>query len=757
MVLSLTSLLMFRLHRLFLAGMLCLLSLVACRDKHLLEERSLIPKPVTLRSLDGHFVLSDQTTISVDPSVDAPETLVDLLSSSWSCSLKLQSQGGTIRFSLSDAVAHPEGYHLEVLPEGIRLVARGRAGLLHGIQTLLQLADGKGYLPSVEIEDAPRFAYRGLMLDVSRHFYNKEFVVKLLDEMARLKLNRFHWHLVDGGGWRMQVDSYPRLMSHAAWRSIEDWDKWWHQRVRTFVPEGTEGAYGGYYTKEEIREVVAHATKLGITVVPEIEMPGHSNEVAAAYPELFCQGRWSTSVADVCIGREETFTFFERILDETLELFPSEYIHIGGDEAAMNHWGDCSKCKARMRREGLKDLHELQSYMIKRIERYLNSKGRKLIGWDEILMGGLAPEATVMSWRGEQGGIEAASAGHDVVMTPNGSLYLDYYQTYGMEQPRAIGGYVPLEKVYAYNPVPKALDPEREHHILGVQANLWTEYVGSEEQAWYMLFPRALALAEVAWSPQKSRDYEDFRVRATRYNDGLRVRGVNAYPMSGVNAHISRSEDGAALRLTLSAEHAGAIIRYTTDGSMPTEESLRYEGPIDVIDSALVVAKPFGKGIPSDVAPRYLRLDKHLALDKSVRYDCKWNERYSASKELSLVDGIKGTPTYLDGLWQGFTEPMDVTIDLGAVKPVRHVLATFMQEREQWVYMPREVEVWISEDGKAFHSIGRVASRTDEHEPRPVFETFDFYAEGKARYVRMRADIGRSPGHFIFTDEIVVW
>lgn len=751
---------MFHLKQSILTALLSLGLFASCDTSTTgrLAQPTLLPMPAEVVYNDGYFTLSPKTTITFE-DVDQPlvEHLHGSLLKAWNIELARQEQGGDIQLTIKQGDLAPEGYSLEVSSTGIRLMASTSAGLQNGVKTLLQLCDEEGRLPAVQINDEPRFAYRGVMLDVSRHFIDKEHILMLVDEMAKLKFNRLHLHLVDGGGWRMEVDSYPRLMTHATYRTERGWDKWWHGGDRRFVPAGTPGAYGGYYTKAELRELVAHAAKQGITIVPEIEMPGHSNEVAAAYPELFCGRKWAKDVSDVCIGKEETFTFFERILDETMELFPSEYIHIGGDEAAMNHWGQCLDCQRRMRVEGLKDLHELQSYMIRRIERYLKSKGRKLIGWDEILMGGLAPEATVMSWRGERGGIESAEAGHDVVMTPNGYLYLDYYQTYGEKQPRAIGGYVPLEKVYSYDPVPSELSPERRHHILGVQANLWTEYVESEEHMWYMLFPRLLALSEVAWTKPERKDYADFRTRATRYNDALRTRGINAYPLTGVDATIDRGRDGA-MSLSMNAEHAEAEIRYTTDGTEPTASSSLYTAPIIVTDSVKVVAKPFGKSIPSDVASRVIRLDKHLALDKTVRYDCKWNERYPAAGAATLVDGIKGTPTYLDGKWQGFTEPMDVTIDLGEIKPVRHVFARFMQEREQWVYMPKFVEVWVGKTDKEWIYVGKVATETDESNPRPVFETFDFYLSSlPARYVRMRAEIGRSPGHFIFTDEVVVW
>lgn len=739
-------------------------TLTACKEANEpIQQPALLPLPNSVElTNEVYFQLNKSTRLSFDPEIQEQKSLLALLSSELEDLTKqtyplttIDNEPGDIRLTKDDALA-PEAYRLEVTSTQVELFASTAQGFRYAIQTLLQLTDQFGRIHAAKIQDAPRFGYRGLMLDVSRYFTPKESIKTLLREMAHYKLNRFHWHLVDGGGWRMESKAYPLLTKKSAWRTERDWDKWWHGKDRQFVDEGTVGAYGGYYTQEEIKEIVAYAEGLGITIIPEIELPGHSTEIAAAYPELFCLQTWDPSISDVCIGREETFTFFEKILDETMALFPSEYIHIGGDEAAMNHWGDCPKCKERMQIEGLKDLHELQSYMIKRIERYLNSRGRKLIGWDEILMGGLAPEATVMSWRGEAGGIEAAQSGHDVIMTPNGYLYLDYYQAPAEHEPRAIGGYVSLEKVYSYDPTPKVLTEQEKKHVLGVQANLWTEYIENPEHLMYMYFPRALALAEIAWSSQDKRDYDDFRLRATRQVDLLRQRGINAYPLTGISTSVQTDTTQRLVNLTLRAEQAPVEIRYTTDGTEPIASSTLYTEPITSADSAVVTAALFRDGKRLEGPSTSYRIDYHLGIGKNVSYATKWNKRYPASAEKTLVDGVRATPTYLDGMWQGFTEPMDVSIDLGEIKPIKHIFARFMQEREQWVYMPKSVEVLTSDDGKSWKSLGIVSPQTDEHNPRPVFETFDFYPSSEARYIRMRADIGRSPGHFIFTDEIVI-
>ena len=720
------------------------------------DSLQIIPRPASVVRAEGSYTLPKTLIMRRN----APESLRTGLERLTGRRVMVSPQGSRrLRTLIDPRIAGWEGYRLEIGSGGITLSGRDQTGLQQGVQTLLQLVEQYGdRLPQLTITDSARFAYRGVMLDVSRHFMRSDMILRLLDEMARYKLNRFHWHLVDGGGWRFPSTKYPLLTKKAAYRMTNDWDSFW-QKDRKFVDEGTPGAYGGYYTRAEIRQVVEHATRLGITVIPEIEMPGHSNEIFAAYPELSCRGRWDFASTDLCIGKEQTFRFVEDILSEVMELFPSRYIHIGGDEAAMNHWGSCPDCRRRMEQEGLKDEHELQSYMIRRVEKYLNSKGRKLIGWDEILMGGLAPDATVMSWRGEEGGIAAAQSGHDVIMTPGSHVYLDFYQRESDGEPRANGGFTTLEKVYSYNPVPAVLKENERKHILGAQANLWTEYVLDERHAEYMLFPRILALAELTWSPQSVRSYPDFLARVNQHLPRLQKRGINAYPLRRIAVDMQVDSIKRQISLSLSAERPKADIHYTTDGTEPTLASPRYEGrPIICTDSVLLVAKLFQEGKPLDLPSVHYRADYHKGIGKQITYnEHRWNDKYPAGGERALLDGVRGTPTYLDGKWQGFTKPLDVTIDLGAVTELHHIFARFMQERIQWVYMPGEVEILLSEDGVNYRSVGKRTTQTSEEEYKPVFETFSFPMRERARYVRLRAANDRAAGHFIFTDEIVIW
>lgn len=737
---------------LVLATPLCFaLTALASPTKKYLDSIELIPRPASITYGQGQAHLPK--TLTIAPST--PELLRQGLRKSHS--LRVAKKNAFLRTRLDAGLAGKEAYRLNISPRGIELVGKDELALKQASQSLLQLLDQYGStLPQLSILDSARLSYRGVMLDVSRHFMSADMILRLLDEMARYKLNRFHWHLVDGGGWRFPSEKYPLLTKKAAFRTKQDWDEWW-QHDRRFVDEGTPGAYGGYYSKQDIQRVLRHADSLGITVIPEIEMPGHSNEVFAAYPELSCVGKWDFDSSDVCIGNEATFRFFEGILDEVMALFPSKYIHIGGDEAAMKHWGKCPKCQERMKKEGLKDEHALQSYMIHRIEKYLNSKGRKLIGWDEILMGGLAPDATVMSWRGEEGGIEAAKAGHDVVLTPGNPVYLDFYQREANGEPRANGGFNTLEKVYGYNPMPKELTSEQGKHILGAQANLWTEYVLDEKHAEYMLFPRIIALAEVTWTPQQERRYSDFIGRMEKQLPRLLARGINAYPLKRIAARTLVDTNKKQVAITLESERPSMDIRYTTDGSEPTASSQCYLGqPITSSDSILLVARFFDGEQKLDIPELRYRADYHQGIGSKITYNgMTWNERYPAAGEVTLLDGVRGTPTYLDKLWQGFTSDLDVTIDLGEVKELHHVLAKFMQERVHGVVLPEVVEVFTSIDGKDFRSMGKQTNEVPESHMITHFQTYSVPMQTQARYVRLVAKRQPCKG-FLFTDEIVI-
>jgi len=509
-------------------------------------DHNIVPIPQTVTSARGVFTLTAETTVALNDPADA-ETLrlVDVwaepLRQGSGLTLGLGSEG-SIRVGV-DGTGQPESYRLEVAPEGITVTGADHAGLFYGLQTLTQLlppgVDGGGVdvasgieVDAVHIEDAPRFGYRGMHLDVARHFYGPDFVKHYIDMLARYKINRFHWHLTEDQGWRIEIDAYPLLTEISAYRN------------QTHIGHGREEfngdgqRYGGFYTKDEIRDIVAYAQERYVTIIPEIEMPGHSQAVLAAYPELACtEGPFEVAMTwgvfeDIVCPSEETFDFFETVLGEVIELFPGEYVHIGGDEAPKTRWEESDFVQRLMQREGFIDEMQVQGWFIRRIERFLNANGKRMIGWDEILEGGLAPDATVMSWRGSIGGIEAARMGHDVVMTPYSHLYLDFYQSEDQEnEPFAIGGFLPLDTIYSYEPIPEQLRAEDAAHIIGAQANVWTEYMETAEHVEYMVFPRMFALAEVVWSQKEAKDYENFVARLAWHFARLEALGVNYRPL----------------------------------------------------------------------------------------------------------------------------------------------------------------------------------------------------------------------------------
>lgn len=713
------------------AGLLVAGSLLpGCSPKEI-PDVNLIPKPARMEVMGGY--LNVDTTLNTLDGED--------LSISYHVDPSLDPE-------------NPESYELIVTKEGIRIEAASEAGLFYGKQTLHQLATDKG-VPLVKIKDAPRFKYRGLHVDVSRHFFPKEEIMKLLDVMACYKLNTLHLHLTDAGGWRLQMDRYPELTSKTAFRTESDWRKWWDGKDRRYLPEGTEGSYGGYYTKDDIREMVAYAAAKHINILPEIEFPGHSEEVLFAYPELSCSGKPYQN-GDFCIGNDRSFSFMEGVLSEVMELFPSEYIHVGGDEAGKSAWKSCPKCQALMKKEGMKSVDELQSYMIHRAEEFLNAKGRKLIGWDEILEGGLAPEATVMSWRGESGGIKSARMGHDVVMTPGNYLYFDFYQAEPKTQPYAIGGYTPVKKVYSYNPVPvDSLTVEERKHIIGVQANTWTEYIPTPEHLEYMIFPRALALAEMAWTPQELRSWEDFKPRMNAHIPQLQQRGLHPFTLSDeIEVTMAVDTIKRQIEVVLDAEKYPAEIRYTVDGSVPLASSALYREPIIVSDSAYIKAAIFENGIMQGI-PTEKKVDYHRGINKPIRYNSKLYAGYMAGGKNALLDGYRGGLTYLDGRWQGYLNELDCVIDMEEMTDIRKVSIRFMQLIGPGVFQPGEVELLTSEDGENFVSRGTVPTVLSTTDPDLLFQEYVFEGSWPVRYVRLKAS--NVNNGFIFADEIVVW
>ena len=671
-----------------------------CLTAHSLKAQSVIPVPLKMEQGTGSFLLSENTKLYINLQGLEAQLLENCLQALPVHLKKGKKKDTQNMLSLlitekNHQLPSPESYTLSVTPQQILIRATSGAGLFYGVQTLLQLAQPSGAgsysIASVEIEDTPRFAYRGLMLDVSRHFSTKEFIKKQIDALAYYKINRLHLHLTDAAGWRLEIKKYPLLTEFAAWRTDPTWKQWWNGG-RKYVRFDAPGAYGGYYTQDDIREILEYARQHYITVIPEIEMPSHSEEVLAAYPKLSCSGEPYKN-SDFCVGNEETFTFLENVLTEVMELFPSEYIHIGGDEAGKSAWKTCPKCQKRMKDEHLANVDELQSYLIHRIEKFLNNHGRHLLGWDEILQGGIAPNATVMSWRGEEGGIAAVTSGHRAIMTPGAYCYLDSYQDAPYSQPEAIGGYLPLKKVYSYNPVPASLTAEQAKLVYGVQGNLWVEYIPTPEHVEYMIYPRILALAETAWSAPERKSWPDFHTRALSAVADLQAKGYHPFDL--------KKEIGSR--------------------------------------------------------PESLQPVSHLALGKKVIYNSPYSSHYPAQGNTALTDGIRGDWTYGDGSWQGFISDnrLDVTIDMEKETSIHSVTAAFMQVVGAEVFLPETVVISISDDGTHFTELRKQHFEVSKETPIR-FTDISWQGEAKGRYVRYQAQAGSEFGGWIFTDEIIV-
>ena len=671
-----------------------------CFHAHPILAQSVIPVPLKMEQGTGSFLLSEKTRLYTNLQ-GGEAKLWEKYLKALPVQLKEARKKDRKQMLLllitpkNHQLPSPESYTLSVTPQQILIRATSGAGLFYGMQTLLQLAQPSGAgsysIASVEIEDTPRFAYRGLMLDVSRHFSTKEFIKKQIDALAYYKINRLHLHLTDAAGWRLEIKKYSLLTEFAAWRTDPTWKQWWNGG-RKYVRFDAPGAYGGYYTQDDIREILEYARQHYITVIPEIEMPSHSEEVLAAYPQLSCSGEPYKN-SDFCVGNEETFTFLENVLTEVMELFPSEYIHIGGDEAGKSAWKTCPKCQKRMTDEHLANVDELQSYLIHRIEKFLNNHGRHLLGWDEILQGGIAPNATVMSWRGEEGGIAAVTSGHRAIMTPGAYCYLDSYQDAPYSQPEAIGGYLPLKKVYSYNPVPASLTAEQAKLVYGVQGNLWVEYIPTPEHVEYMIYPRILALAETAWSAPERKSWPDFHTRALSAVADLQAKGYHPFDL--------KKEIGSR--------------------------------------------------------PESLQPVSHLALGKKVIYNSPYSSHYPAQGNTALTDGIRGDWTYGDGSWQGFISDnrLDVTIDMEKETSIHSVTAAFMQVVGAEVFLPETVVISISDDGTHFTELRKQHFEVSKETPIR-FTDISWQGEAKGRYVRYQAQAGSEFGGWIFTDEIIV-
>lgn len=769
----------------FFNPLLAIIILISCQsEKPEVAPVNLIPTPVSMTVNEGHFQVDEETVIQlVNPDADSRWVagyIKDMFSAvnPWELTIDEGSsaEANTISLELTDQVEAEEGYELEVSSDKVQVRAKSAIGLFYAVQTIRQLLPleidaqklqrrAQWTIPAVNIKDEPRFGWRGLHLDVSRHFFPKEFIKKYLDHMARYKLNVFHWHLVDGPGWRIQIDKYPKLTEVGAWRVDKRKEAWDWSATEIGKPTDGRPAYGGFYTKDDIREIIAYAKERFIEVIPEIEMPGHSYAALAAYPELICVdndiiGNIQFGTDAFCAGNEKSYEFLRNVIDEVIELFPSKLIHIGGDEVVKTAWHNCFRCQNLMKQENLKDEEELQSHFISRMAAYIESKGKEVIGWDEILEGGLAENAKVMSWRGMQGGIKSANMGHDVVMAPNSYTYFDLYQGDQELEPPAYSQLL-LTQVYKFDPVPADIAEDKKHHILGGHACLWTETVQTPEHAEYMLFPRLFAMAETVWSPKKNLNWISFKDRMEFNFNRLNEAGIN-YARSAYNVKIDGVLDTTNYHLgvVMSNELDRYEIRYTLDGSEPGEDAEVYKGPFTLTEKADIKAATFKDGKPYGKVS-YKEFNLHLASGKSIEYTTPWNPRYPGSGKGTLVNGLTGSANYRDGQWLGFQEDdVEVVIDLESEQSVSSIRTHFNNKPNSWVYLPEYVTYAISSDGINFTEIART---TDVGEKKTgVNEYTSTFEPVKTRYIKVFAkNIEHRPHNkdqkaWVFIDEIIV-
>lgn len=771
-----------------LMGVLCILfstCFYACSEKRTLNsDYEIIPKPLDVNCKgDASFLLKDGVAVIYPENnqkmQDNAEFLVDYVEKQ--TGVKLTSHAGMpvdgaicLTLDLNDDNA--EAYKLIVNDKRVCISGASEAGVFYGIQTLrksLPVAqDINVNLSAVEIYDKPRFAYRGAMLDVARHFYTVDEVKTFIDMLALHNINRFHWHLTDDQGWRIEIKKYPKLMSVASERKETVVGRWY-----SGIYDGKP--YGGYYTQDELRDVIDYAAKRHITIIPEVDLPGHMQAALTAYPELGCTGGpyevrtiWGVSQDVLCVGNDFTLQFVKDVLSEVADIFPSEYIHIGGDECPKVRWEKCPKCQERIKSLGLKSdakhtkEQRLQSYMIQEAAKYLKEKGKRIIGWTEILEGGLVPDATLMSWIGESGGIEAAHQHHDVIMTPNTYLYFDYYQSKKVEdEPLAIGGYLPIEKTYNYEPMPKELTEEEQQYIKGVQANLWTEYIPIFSQVQYMVLPRLGAAAEVQWTDPSKKDYKDFLRRVPHLVAVYDCYGWNyATHVYDVNVDMKADTVNHVLNVQLSTM-ADDPIYYTLDGQDPTEKSLKYTKPFTIDQSVVLKTMAVHPDRTSKISVDTIRFNK--ATLKPIVLLQPNESRFSPDGPVVLVDGRNGNHSFDTGAWLAVAgNDLEAVINMQAETILSSASVHVYVRKDAWLFDARGFSVSVSSDNKNYKEVAsQEYKQMQESDSDGIIEHELSFDPCKATYVKIKViseksmpdwhwDAGKAP--FLLVDEIIL-
>lgn len=741
----------------------------------------IIPKPQSMTLNNGNFQFTKETVFVSNQSL-APAAEIFAKQFEKASGIKLPIKNETVQtnyIALSiDNSLPKEGYNLVVQPDKISIAAADYNGAIYALETLRQLlpkefesstpVNANWVIPTITINDKPEYPWRGLMLDVSRHFFSKEYILKTLDRMAMLKLNTFHFHLVDNEGWRIEIKKYPKLTEVGAWR-VDQEDKLWDERTSNPAdafdnPASAPKKYGGFYTQEDIKEIVAYAAARGITVIPEIEMPAHVMSAIAAYPELSCHKRpigvpsgavWP-NIDIYCAGQEESFTFLEDVLTEVMSLFPSKYIHIGGDEADHTEWEKCPKCQQRIKDNHLKDVHQLQSYFIKRIDKFLVSKGRVLVGWDEIMDGGLANDAVVMNWRGIDIGRKALEQGNPVVLTSD--CYINRYQGLPEYEPLANGGYVTLKKLYHYNLEKENLTPELQKNVLGTQANLWAEFIATPEHSEYMLFPRLLAFSEISWTPDNLKNWDNFVKRTETFMDRLDVMKIK-YARSMYQVLPAVENQNGKVFLKLECEVPNADIRYAL-GDTPIEKAKKYTQPIPFNESTTFKATVFSGKATNTITTGEVTF--HKAIAKKMSYSPLYHKKYQGQGEMTLTNVVRGSKNFLDGQWLGWLgDDVTLTLDLDQNTNISEVRIGAMDYQAAGIYFPIKFEVAISTDGKNYREVAT------HNEPcvvrgKPSLKDFVLkFNSQEARYIKITLKNVKTPPKggdaWLFIDEVLVF
>ncbi|MEN9998679.1 MAG: hypothetical protein RI922_1669 [Bacteroidota bacterium] len=737
------------------------------------SEHVIIPTPEVYQRVEGQMMLTENISIC---SKDLPENIKNYLIDKFNHVYEIRTTVSQVSKDIVfKKIANvPKDWYSINVNETVTITYSSEESCFYAVVSLLQMIVGENGDLSISkcfVQDAPNFQWRGLHLDVSRHFYSVDEVKRFIDLMALYKFNTFHWHLTDDQGWRIEIKKYPKLTEIGAWRDSTV-NAHYSTTPRTYTVE----KYGGYYTQEQIKEVVAYAAAQYITIVPEIEMPGHARAALAAYPEYSCTGEqqevpglWGV-FDDIFCAHESTFDFLYGIMDEVLELFPSTYIHIGGDEAPKARWKKCMKCQAVIREHGLKDEHELQSYFIGKMDEYLTSKGRKLIGWDEILEGGLSPNAAVMSWRGFNGGIEAAKQKHYVVMSPGSHCYFDHYQSDSPSEPLAIGGYTPIEKVYEFNPIPEGFTSEQAQYILGGQANLWTEYIPNMQQLEYMTYPRALALAQTLWCKKKP-DYNTFKstLLAIQFSYLERYNVNFSKAVTFAKYDVKKSTNGVVLELAKS----------TSDQAFRVKSSNRNGESVQVLTGNDFIS--FNRTHSNEIIPCTVEISNNFTDDKqgftliehpslglNVELITQPSSSYPGKGGETLTDGILGTRPWKGNEWLGFQDQeIEFQVDLGKKAIIDSVDLSFLQDEGSWIHHPANLRFSVSKNGKKWKYLKNSEIFTDQYKIESTsLLPYRAKLHSKGRYVNIKVttfDVipeglpGENHVPWTFMDELIIY